>query len=69
VTVLTPFTVAEAQRMIEQTLPANSYTLTSKAEYVPSQATYLFQQGAKVIHVTISDGGGGTARIQFATAP
>jgi hypothetical protein len=69
VTVLTPFTVAEAQRMIEQTLPANGYTLTTKAEPAPGQATYLFQQGAKVVNVTISDGGGGAARIQFVTVP
>ena len=55
--------------MIEQTLPANGYTLTTKAEPTPGQATYLFQQGAKVVNVTISDGGGGAARIQFVTAP
>ncbi len=69
VTVLTPFTVAEAQRMIEQTLPANGYTMTTKAEPAPNQASYLFQQNAKVVNVTISDGGGAAARIQFVTAP
>jgi hypothetical protein len=56
-------------RMIEQTLPANGYTMTTKAEPAPNQASYLFQQNAKVVNVTISDGGGGAARIQFVTAP
>jgi hypothetical protein len=69
VTVLTPFTVAEAQRMIEQTLPANGYTLVTKAEPAPGQFTYLYQQGSKVVNITVSDGGGGAARLQFVTAP
>jgi hypothetical protein len=69
VTVLTPFTVAEAQRMIELTLPANGYTLVTKAEPAPGQFTSLYQQGSKVVNITVSDGGGGAARLQFVTAP
>jgi hypothetical protein len=69
VTALTPYTVAEAQRLIEQILPANGYTLVTKAETTPGQTTYLFQQGEKVVNVTISDGGGDAARLHFVAAP
>jgi len=69
VTALTSYTVAEAQKLIEQILPANGYTLITKAETTPGQTTYLFQQGEKVVNVTISDGGRDAARLHFVAAP
>ena len=59
VTVLTPFTVAEAQNMVEHMLPTNGYTLVTRAEPAPREVTYLFQQGGKVVSITVSDGDGG----------
>ncbi len=69
VTVITPFTVAEAQNMVEHTLPVNGYSLVTRAEPASGEVTYLFQQDSKVVSVTVSDDGRGAARIQFITGP
>lgn len=69
VSVLTSYTVAEAQAMLEQTMPANGYTLATKAAAMPGQALYIFQQGAKVVSITVTDDGSGLARLQFVAGP
>lgn len=68
VTALTPFTLAEAQRMLELTLPANGYTLVTRAEPAPGQTVYLFQQADRAVTVTVAAADAGT-RMQFVAAP
>jgi hypothetical protein len=64
----TPYTFDEAQRFVEQNMVDNGYTMVTKVGPAESQIVYLFQNGAKVLNVTIVPAEGQMTRIQFAAS-
>jgi hypothetical protein len=65
----TPYTFEEAESFIEQAFQNNGYTLATKVGPVDNQIVYMFQKGAKIVNITVSNEGNGGAKLQFASAP
>lgn len=65
--VVGPYTLEEAANMIELNMAANGYSLMTKLDEPSGAVNYLFQQGDKVVNITLSDAGDGNTRFQFVT--
>lgn len=77
---ITPYTLDEAARFVEQSMLGGGYTLVTKVGPATGQATdqgddqahdqiaYLFQNGARVVNVTIVPEGDRETRIHFAAS-
>jgi hypothetical protein len=64
----TSYTFDEAQRFVEQSMVSNGYTIVTKVGPANDQIVYLFQNGARVLNVTIIPADDQMTRIQFAAS-